>query len=235
MNETWDDYRRLTAGTEAFVLPDWSVIEIRGEDWREWLQGQVTNDLRKLTPESPLKVCVCKPTGQIVSFGEIQDTGEAARFFLPTPTVEVVLQRLEQMVILEDCEGELLSTRVSWTSNGFALASEEAEISEPAWRLFSLERKMPNWLYDIQSKTLPPELGPAIDERFVSYDKGCYTGQEVLQRIHSRGHTNRTWVVERSESAEMTRPGFEQTNQAEHPDGYWLVAGYQRNQVATEA
>jgi folate-binding Fe-S cluster repair protein YgfZ len=29
----------------------------------------------------------------------------------------------------------------------------------------------------------------------VSYKKGCYTGQEVLMRIHSRGHTNRTWMA----------------------------------------
>ncbi|MFX6234584.1 tRNA-modifying protein YgfZ, partial [Acinetobacter baumannii] len=47
---------------------------------------------------------------------------------------------------------------------------------------------------DTTQKTLPPELGPAFESRTVSYTKGCYMGQEVLMRIHSRGHTNRTWV-----------------------------------------
>jgi folate-binding protein YgfZ len=36
---------------------------------------------------------------------------------------------------------------------------------------------------------LPPECG--IEERAVSYRKGCYIGQEVLNRIHSIGHVNR--------------------------------------------
>ena len=234
MSEPWNDYRRLAEGTEAFVLPDWSVIEIHGLDWREWLQGQVTNDIRKLTPESPLKVCVCKPTGQIVSFGELHDHEGKVHFFLPTPTVSAVLERVETMVILEDCYGSLLENRVAWKSSGFQIATNEEEICEPVWRLFSLEKKMPNWLYDIQAKTLPPELGKTVDDRFISYEKGCYTGQEILQRIHSRGHTNRTWTVEKSEGPNIQRPGFEQTNHAEHPEGYWLVAGYQRNQTPTE-
>ena len=34
----------------------------------------------------------------------------------------------------------------------------------------------------------------------MSYTKGCYTGQEVNHRIHTRGHTNKTWGVYVSES-----------------------------------
>lgn len=47
---------------------------------------------------------------------------------------------------------------------------------------------------DTDGRTLPPELGPAYEEAHISYAKGCYTGQEVLMRLHSRGHTNRTWM-----------------------------------------
>jgi folate-binding protein YgfZ len=36
---------------------------------------------------------------------------------------------------------------------------------------------------------LPPECG--IESRAVVYDKGCYIGQEVINRIHSIGHVNR--------------------------------------------
>ena len=46
----------------------------------------------------------------------------------------------------------------------------------------------------MNEKTFPPEMGKAFEERHVSYSKGCYMGQEVLMRIHSRGHTNKTWV-----------------------------------------
>lgn len=57
-----------------------------------------------------------------------------------------------------------------------------------------LELGMPVWGRDIGPKTLLPEMGPAFTGRNVSYTKGCYLGQEVVMRIRSRGHTNRTWV-----------------------------------------
>jgi folate-binding protein YgfZ len=57
-----------------------------------------------------------------------------------------------------------------------------------------LEAGFPKFGQDITPKTMPPELGSAFDMRHVSYNKGCYTGQEVLMRIHSRGHTNKTWM-----------------------------------------
>ncbi len=48
---------------------------------------------------------------------------------------------------------------------------------------------------DIGEKTFPAELGSSFNDGYVSYNKGCYVGQEVLMRLHARGHTNRTWVA----------------------------------------
>ena len=58
-----------------------------------------------------------------------------------------------------------------------------------------LRAGIPQFGVDTHSKLLPPELGPEFEREHISYTKGCYTGQEVLQRLHSRGHTNRTWVL----------------------------------------
>jgi folate-binding protein YgfZ len=68
-----------------------------------------------------------------------------------------------------------------------AIEAEAAEIAR-------IEAGIPKFGQDITHKTMPPELGSAFDARYVSYNKGCYTGQEVLMRIHSRGHTNKTWM-----------------------------------------
>lgn len=67
-------------------------------------------------------------------------------------------------------------------------------IDDEALRIAQLESGIPRWGQDMNEKTLPPEMGPAFEARTISYTKGCYTGQEVLMRIHSRGHTNKTWV-----------------------------------------
>lgn len=67
-------------------------------------------------------------------------------------------------------------------------------VNDEAYTIARLEFGNPRFGIDINEKTLPPELGPAFNAKNVSYKKGCYTGQEVLMRIQSRGHTNKTWV-----------------------------------------
>ena len=73
-------------------------------------------------------------------------------------------------------------------------AQRPDSISDDAFEIARIEAGIPKRNVDYTSKTLPPELGRQFELDHVSYNKGCYTGQEVLMRIHSRGHTNRTWM-----------------------------------------
>ncbi|HLP77712.1 MAG TPA: glycine cleavage T C-terminal barrel domain-containing protein [Candidatus Paceibacterota bacterium] len=60
------------------------------------------------------------------------------------------------------------------------------------WRAFEtarIEAGIPRFGIDMTEDHLPQECG--IGERAVSYNKGCYIGQEVLNRIHTMGHVNR--------------------------------------------
>ena len=49
--------------------------------------------------------------------------------------------------------------------------------------------RTPRWGREIDEGILPAEAG--LDERAVSFTKGCYPGQEPLARLHNRGHVNR--------------------------------------------
>jgi folate-binding protein YgfZ len=89
------------------------------------------------------------------------------------------MNRIETMVILEDVQSRDLGTL------------EPGPVIDETARI---EAGIPKRGVDFTEKTLPPELGPAFEARHVSYNKGCYMGQEVLMRMHSRGHTNKTWV-----------------------------------------
>jgi folate-binding protein YgfZ len=55
-----------------------------------------------------------------------------------------------------------------------------------------IEAGVPRFGADLDETTLPPEAG--LDVTAVSYNKGCYIGQEVLNRIHTIGHVNRKLV-----------------------------------------
>lgn len=53
-----------------------------------------------------------------------------------------------------------------------------------------VEAGIPEWGRDLDAETIPQEA--LLDELgAISFAKGCYTGQEVVARIHFRGHVNR--------------------------------------------
>ena len=59
-----------------------------------------------------------------------------------------------------------------------------------AWEIARVEAGRPEWGIDIDESTLPQEAN--FDELdAISYTKGCYIGQEVVARVHFRGHVNR--------------------------------------------
>ena len=60
------------------------------------------------------------------------------------------------------------------------------------WQAFEtarIESGIPRFGADMDETNLPPECG--IEGRAVSYNKGCYIGQEVINRIHSVGHVTK--------------------------------------------
>lgn len=58
-----------------------------------------------------------------------------------------------------------------------------------AWEILRVERGVPVYGAEIDMNVLPQETGQ--EGRAISFEKGCYTGQEVVARIHYRGKVNR--------------------------------------------
>ncbi len=52
-----------------------------------------------------------------------------------------------------------------------------------------IEAGIPRFPVDMDATHFPQECG--IESRAVSYTKGCYIGQEILNRLHTMGHVNR--------------------------------------------
>jgi folate-binding protein YgfZ len=105
-----------------------------------------------------------------------------------------------------------------------------------------LEQGVPWFGYDFGEKQIPHEAG--LQESHISYTKGCYTGQEIVERVRSRGQVNRVRVslkfdttggpsantpllAERKEVGFVTRSGFSPTMNA------WIGMGYVRREKST--
>ncbi|HYW51765.1 MAG TPA: hypothetical protein VE861_14215 [Gemmatimonadaceae bacterium] len=60
-----------------------------------------------------------------------------------------------------------------------------------AWHRLRVLAGRPEWGVDMDEGTLAQEAN--MDAlHAISYNKGCYTGQETVARVHFRGHVNRT-------------------------------------------
>jgi folate-binding protein YgfZ len=69
-----------------------------------------------------------------------------------------------------------------------------------------IEAGYPEWGADMDDNTLPQEANlEALNA--ISYTKGCYTGQEVVARLHFRGHVNKRLVGLRIDGATMPARG----------------------------
>jgi folate-binding protein YgfZ len=64
-----------------------------------------------------------------------------------------------------------------------------------------LEQGVPWFGYDFGEKQIPHEAG--LQNSHISYTKGCYTGQEIVERVRSRGQVNRSRVALKFDTREL--------------------------------
>jgi tRNA-modifying protein YgfZ len=69
------------------------------------------------------------------------------------------------------------------------LARGAAPASEAEAECLRVERGRPRYGIDLDETTIPQEAG--LNERAVSFTKGCYVGQETVARMHYKGKPNR--------------------------------------------
>jgi folate-binding protein YgfZ len=76
------------------------------------------------------------------------------------------------------------------------LAAVRAQGGEPvgmsAFHALRLEAGVPWFPADFNDAMIPHEA--ALEDTHISFTKGCYTGQEIVERVRSRGHVNRKRV-----------------------------------------
>ena len=160
------------------------VLEFAGPDAVRFLNGQVTQDVRKVVGSgSLLPSCVTDAKGKLqfrVWIAE-GDAG-AVLVFCRAEMTEDLEARLTRYLIADDVEVKDRSGEVFIADFGAVELEESARIT----------KGIPKWGAELTEGMLPPEAG--LDATDISYNKGCYIGQEVISRIKSAGKVNRRLV-----------------------------------------
>jgi folate-binding protein YgfZ len=163
------------------------VIEFRGPDAVRFLNGQVTQDVRKVMASGDvLPSCVTDAKGKLqfrvwLAKGNADD---AVLVFCSVEMLEDLEARLIRYLIADDVEVRNVSDEIALDDFQFP----HANLSERE----RIVQGIPRWGSEITAGMLPPEAG--LDVTDISYNKGCYIGQEVISRIKSAGKVNRHLV-----------------------------------------
>ena len=79
----------------------------------------------------------------------------------------------------------LVPAGVCLISNESPSQIKPAPAWEAAWNAVRIEAGMPTMGVELTTASIPAETG--LVDRTVSFTKGCYTGQELVARMHARG------------------------------------------------
>ena len=190
------------------------AVRVAGDDAEAYLQGQCSQDVGALAPGASAWTFLLQPSGKVdvlarvtrQADGFVLDTdggfGDALaerlrRFLLRTKaTVEPLAWRCiavrnpgPRLVTM----GAALIARADWHGQpGFDILGATVEpplgatrIEPPAYERLRVEAGWPAMGAELTADTIPAESG--IVAEAASFTKGCYTGQELVARIDSRG------------------------------------------------
>ncbi|MEZ5387047.1 MAG: hypothetical protein R3F13_16185 [Prosthecobacter sp.] len=206
-------FNQITAHGAAMNLSQRAKFQLTGADRVRYLNGQVTNDIRRATETSALYACVTDAKGRIAGDVFIHTSADSLLLDTEADARETLAARLERYIVADDVE--LTDVTESWqlwhvfggdgaegTVNSNRLGAEgfdlwlPADAATPAFdekcvlsdedvETWRILQKIPRWPSELNTETFPPEAG--LMERAMDFAKGCYIGQEVLSRIKTTG------------------------------------------------
>jgi tRNA-modifying protein YgfZ len=233
------EYATLTQRCGLVDRSERGKLALTGSEAREFLHGQVSNDIEALEPGQGCYAAFLTPKGKMLGDLRVLHLGD--ELFLDTERVS--LQALFNMIrnykLGRDVElhkrtvergllslvgpgareaagaqdlgaaehdnaaGEVggVPVRLVATAAGVDLicdaertdelkaALNVPEVSEAAAEVVRVEAGRPRYGLDLDDSVIPQEAG--LNERAVSFTKGCYVGQETVARLFYRGKPNR--------------------------------------------
>ena len=117
--------------TDENILVDLShlsIIAAKGEDCDDFLQGQLTNDIRLLTPEVGQLTSYCSPKGRILALMRLFKRDDGTLMLLPNEILEPTLKRLTMFVMRSQVT--LTNVTDNWVCFGLSGPDAESALKE---------------------------------------------------------------------------------------------------------
>lgn len=184
----------------------YGTIAITGKDAEHFLQGQLTADVTQA--QHPLVAALLNPKGRALALGWLRKTEDGFLWIMPAKLISPTITHLKRFVLrsqvsLTDASADwqvclstevtagipCLPTRLQQKTGWFASlipAGTPLVQDIQAFHRACLQATYPTLTLATRERFTPHELNLLAFEG-VSFTKGCYTGQEIVARMHYRG------------------------------------------------
>ncbi|HEY6644876.1 hypothetical protein [Povalibacter sp.] len=217
-----------------YLLPSLGCVFVAGPDAREFLQGQLSFDMQRLTPQR-LELASCSsPQGRVQAVLWMIQRSDAILLILPAELVDAVVIRLRKYALRARIKvesgvdrfviggvratGEPQASRSHLERDGISLIQWPTDpdrmlIVAPHGTPMQNDAQFATDWQQADIRAGLPQVYLQTHELFVaqmlnvdllggiSFEKGCYTGQEIIARTHFRGTVKRRMVAFRADGA----------------------------------
>jgi folate-binding protein YgfZ len=191
------------------------VLAFRGPDAARFLQGQLSADVEKLSAGASTWAGLHSPQGRTVAvLALLRTSADEVLAVLPRELSATVEQRLRKFILrakvrIEDVSDSFRvvglpagaptseSAQLNWGGRRVQLvpSAEARESSSDAgerttWELADIAAGLPQ-IHTATSEAFVAQMLNLDLLGAIAFDKGCYTGQEVIARAHYRGRVKR--------------------------------------------
>ncbi len=190
-------------------LHDFGILEVKGQDSAKFLQGQLTINVDKLDPNVFLNGAVCNPQGRCIASFWVKSVDEQFLFVMPKDNIDTLSQHLKKYAVFYKVElTEKVNSRVlgaydysdssqaidaidCFTNQlGLMIEPKNAEttwsLAQNDWLSFLVKNKVA-WISQLASSNFLPHNMGLTEISGVDFQKGCFTGQEVIARMQYKG------------------------------------------------
>jgi tRNA-modifying protein YgfZ len=175
------DVNSNTSAADSIIDPPFLDLAARdrvvvsGPDALTYLQSQIAQDIRQLQTGAAMWTLVLEPNGKVHSLARVTRADEETFVFdIDAGFGEGLAARLKRFKIRVAADIELVPA--AGGGGQVPMADEDARIAA-GWPKMGTEI--------ISGETIPAVTG--VTDVAVNFTKGCYPGQELVERMDSRG------------------------------------------------
>lgn len=253
------EQRVIHSGLAIYDLSHQGLISVDGEEAADFLQGQLTNDIRDVSLQHSQLSAYCTHKGRMLANFRLFKRGDSFYIRLPQTLLESTLKRISMFVLmskvsLKDSSNSLVGIGVSGPKadsqlgeliselpaavdditqvNGYTIIKvpgtipryeiygdlesmktlwgqldvNAALVGAPCWENLDILAGIPT-IYPETSEAFVPQMTNMQVINGVNFQKGCYTGQEVVARMQYLGKLKRRMFRINVNTDEPVKPG----------------------------